>query len=417
MVKKGFTLLEVVIVMALLVILMTITFTLMNIAGDAEDKSCTILRMQRLENCLSGYYAAFGSYPPVKLHGSSSINTYVDDFGQQEMDRENDISGNFGGADETIAWNQVEAACRAQPISCEFPLPESESQRIRAQAAEMTEYASQDEIYKTLNETDKKVIWGQRSHDKQSEGNWVSVNEKNIIGRLSGDKDKKDWGEIKLFRFGLLSYLLPRYIVMMSGDKHFYTQYEQWLANNMVPSDPLDGSENFGAEANDVSGGWSGVWDAASRYSDESSTDRDMARLANIPSQAACARWIANLEGICKCFSHPKVFGVSLRSTRKRHGDNQDPFHYSNVHIRPYRPKDVSQGNSLYVLNMITVRDGWGRDFYYHSPEPYQRYILWSAGPNGKTFPPWLDRSRFGSARDKERIASWTHDDLLHMSK
>ena len=73
--KKGFTLLEMLIVMALLVTLMGIVFKLHDIAGDSEDKSCTILRMQRLENCLAGYHAAFGSYPPVQLHASRNIST------------------------------------------------------------------------------------------------------------------------------------------------------------------------------------------------------------------------------------------------------------------------------------------------------------------------------------------------------
>lgn len=36
--------------------------------------------MQRLENCLSGYYAAYGSYPPVKLHGSRDYTLEVDEF-------------------------------------------------------------------------------------------------------------------------------------------------------------------------------------------------------------------------------------------------------------------------------------------------------------------------------------------------
>ncbi|MBR7180258.1 MAG: type II secretion system protein [Kiritimatiellae bacterium] len=419
--KKAFTLLEVLIVMAILVILMTIAFSLGAISGDAEDKSCTILRMQRLENCLSGYYAAFGSYPPVKLHGSRNISTYVahGDSEQDEDHAHNDIDWGNDSEDYemNVAWAQVDAACRAQPVSCEFPLPDDAgvTHYIDGQAAEMTEYAMQDEIWKQLNETDKTVIWGKNARKTKCQGNWDSINKN--PGRLSGKKDSSGWGDIKLFRFGLMSYLLPRYIVMMTGKKEFYTEYAQWTDNNYVPSDPLTGESNFGVGDGNVAGGWSAVWNTVNLTSEnKTKRDLDMARLANIPSQAACARWMPNLENICKCYSHPVVYGVSLRSTRKRHGDNLDPFHYSNVHIRPYRPKGQSVGNQQYVINMITVRDGWGRDFYYYSPEPYQRYILWSAGANGKTFPPWIERQGLGAAGAK-KVESWTHDDIMHMSK
>ena len=420
--KKAFTLLEVLIAMAILVILMTITFKIADIAGDAEDKSCTILRMQRLENCLSGYYAAFGSYPPVRLHGSRDISTYVPpgDFEQSDDGEQNNID--WGNDDEdyqiNVAWSQVEAACRAQPVSCEFPLPDNPdvTRYIDGQAAEMTEYAMQDpEIWPGLSTTDKTIIWGDKPWKTKQDGNWDSINKN--PGRISPQKGESSWSKIKLFRFGLMSYLLPRYIVMMTGKEEFYTQYEQWTSNNYVPSDPLTGEDNFGAGLGNVAGGWSAVWNAVNLTSeDKTKKDLDMARLANIPSQAVCARWMPNLENICKCYSHPVVFGVSLRSTRKRHGDNLDPFHYSNVHIRPYRPLGIPVGKQQYVLNMITVRDGWGREFYYYSPEPYQRYVLWSAGANGKTFPPWIERNAIGSAGAR-RVEEWTHDDIMHMSK
>ena len=56
--------------------------------------------------------------------------------------------------------------------------------------------------------------------------------------------------------------------------------------------------------------------------------------------------------------------------------------------------------------------DGYGN---YYSPAPYQRYILWSGGPNGKTFPPWVSRDSLGS-KAKSTVGSWTHDDIVHMS-
>ena len=69
--KSGFTLIELLIVTVVVVSLMAIVFRLSGIAGGATDRQETVSRLQRLENCLSGYYAAFGSYPPVPLQGAS----------------------------------------------------------------------------------------------------------------------------------------------------------------------------------------------------------------------------------------------------------------------------------------------------------------------------------------------------------
>jgi len=55
-----------------------------------------------------------------------------------------------------------------------------------------------------------------------------------------------------------------------------------------------------------------------------------------------------------------------------------------------------------------TVVDGWGNDFYYYSPPPYQSYQLWSSGPNGRTFPPWMEK-----VQGKEKIINqWIADDI-----
>jgi len=61
------------------------------------------------------------------------------------------------------------------------------------------------------------------------------------------------------------------------------------------------------------------------------------------------------------------------------------------------------------------MRDGWWRDIYYYSPEPYQTYTVWSAGPNGRTFPPWISRDSLGSEANR-CVAAWTVDDIIHMS-
>ena len=68
--KRGFTLIEMLIVVVIPATLMGMVFRLSSIGSDSDRRTKTIVRIQRLENCLSGYYAAFGSYPPVKRHGS-----------------------------------------------------------------------------------------------------------------------------------------------------------------------------------------------------------------------------------------------------------------------------------------------------------------------------------------------------------
>ena len=80
-----------------------------------------------------------------------------------------------------------------------------------------------------------------------------------------------------------------------------------------------------------------------------------------------------------------------------------------------YTPGGKEGNSDQYILDFISIQDGWYRDFYYYSPAPYQRYTLWSAGPNGRTFPPWISRARLNS-RANECVVKWTTDDIIHMS-
>ena len=68
--RRAFTLIELLVVVVVIVTRMAITFRLGSIGSESTSRARTVNRMQRLENCLSGYYAAYGSYPPVALHGS-----------------------------------------------------------------------------------------------------------------------------------------------------------------------------------------------------------------------------------------------------------------------------------------------------------------------------------------------------------
>ena len=64
-----------------IVTLMAIVFRLAGTGGESTARAKTLARLQKLSNALSGYYAAFGSYPPVPLQGRSrDIYTEVDRY-------------------------------------------------------------------------------------------------------------------------------------------------------------------------------------------------------------------------------------------------------------------------------------------------------------------------------------------------
>jgi hypothetical protein len=86
--------------------------------------------MQCLENCLSGYYAAFGTYPPVPLQGSRDIYQHVDAYHGVQLEGAdhytidssyNDEKGGGGSPKERIL-----AACRSQPFGAYFPFREKD---------------------------------------------------------------------------------------------------------------------------------------------------------------------------------------------------------------------------------------------------------------------------------------------------
>lgn len=391
--KKGFTLIEMMIVVAILVVLMTIGFKLMSLGSDSERRTRTIVRLQRLENCLSGYNAAFGGYPPVKLHGTRNIYAAVDESGLQDNDgNENTALWNWskiGESNENRAWAQVQAACKAQPIDCRFPFPDEWADAVEETAREMHEYCQDEGLFKDNPYLEKKL---------GSTCPFDSITRN--TGRLKNN-DEMDWRNIQLFKFGLMSFLLPRYLVMMNGPQELFEDYKQWTGNNVLPSDPFTGGSFNG------SGDWNSIHRAAGSASNGNA--KDLARLANVPNQAICARWMPNLEGICKCNHSFSLFGVNIRDLSDA-GD----LNYRNVGIEVYHPAGGSVGANQYVLDGVTVHDGWDRDFYYYSPAPYQTYTLWSAGPNGRTFPPWVSRGTL--SRDAGRcVGLWIADDIIHM--
>ena len=393
--KKGFTLIEMLIVVVVLVTLMSITFKLGSINESSTRRTTTVNRMQRIENCLSGYYAAFGSYPPVKLHGMRNPYLEVSDHGIQRIDAqenkniwnwepekfekyiESDLKTNYQ-KEEAEAWLKVRAACMAQPFGCCCPYERDMNDYVRAQSERMAEEAQETA---GLSQERKQILM-------TGFDDGVTSNR----GRYQ-NKNSMDWREIQLFKFGVMSYLLPRLLVMTQSEKDMYRDFVQWTGNNTLPFDPIDGKRFTG---------WDDVITKA-----QSRTKSERLHVENIPSQTACARWLPNLEKTVNCIRPLTEYGVDLR--------NNDGDGFSIWSMDIYSPSGDGTSGPYYILDYYTVLDGWANDFYYYSPAPHQNYVLWSAGKNGRTFPPWISREELDT-KGKRCVAVWTEDDIVGMS-
>jgi len=351
--RRGFTLVELLIVTVVIAILMAIVFRLAGMGGESAARAKTISRLQRLSNAVSGYYAAFGSYPPVPLQGRSrDICTRVSGGAMGYG-----IQGPADDRDEG-SWNaqQIEAACRAQPVGAGYPLdPET----------------SEEEDLGTMAE----VYHIKRYHV--------------IKGNVGSFQEGTDWSENNVFMFGLMSFLLPRYQFMLDGQKELYG-FPIWLENNRVPY-LLDGSRPDG---------WEKVQD------DLRNADLKMTALVRqMPSQAVCERWMQNFAGIVDTYpfrTRTKFFGVQTQVPESEVFNEGDWLVFG---------AGGYESEVAYANNLKTVRDGWGKEFYYYSLPPYQSYLLWSSGPNKRTFPPWIDKTTLTGSR-LDDVNKWIADDI-----
>ncbi len=372
--KRAFTLIEMLIVVVVLVTLMSIAFKLSSIGGNEEARIKTITRLQRLENCLSGYNAAFGSYPPVKLHASRDIYLKSDGYGRQ------DTSG--GSSESTLSWENVKTACRAQPLGLECPFPNTAN--INKRIEELGEYAysrAQQEEWKNPEKYNFKPI---------------------NSSMFSSYKDKSTWNEVQLFKFGVMSFILPRYLVMIDCEKDLL-DYAQWLDNNSLPCDPFTGQKFSN-------------W--ASMSTNNNATANTIAKLKAIPSQAVTARWMPNLEKMCSSSLARTLFGVQLTESSSGYGGSLSTgaWHDEDQDGKAHMVGGYNSTSSAYILDRITVDDGWGIEFFYYSLPPYQSYTLWSSGANKKTFPPWMDVGMLTSDSDRTTATTWMSDDIIQMS-
>ena len=404
MLKKGFTLVELLIVIVVIAILTAITFRIMGSSEDQKDLHNTVMRLHALESAIGGYYAAFGSYPPVRLHGSRNIFYKVNDQGIQVVDEEPE--------EGKLDWLRVHAACKSQPVAMSYPPPKFAWNHISALSRKLQKTAS----------ANKGFAYGRAAV--------VGFDGLQTPGQLSGKKDEPEWTHLNLFKFGLMSFLLPRFRFMMQADDTtIYDKFAQWGDNNNVPCKFEDGIPYDS-------------WEEIARLVQPSGTDpkecmpnSEIWKVALLPSQIVTARWIACLEDCCTFYIstessdcpswYTKVWGVNLgKGTLLSGSALSAQVSEGNGHRYPpiYSSGDLqSEHNDFYqayATDGITVNDGWGEEFYYYSPLPHQGYRLWSAGRNKRTFPPWISEAEINklSANDASMAREWKADDVVHMS-
>lgn len=377
--RKAFTLIELLVGIAVISMLAAIVFRIGHIGSDSRRRAITVRRLQKVENALSGYYAAFGSYPPVKLHYSQ--NVYVkcrEETGVQTKNRQEDRG--------SLVWANVRAACQAQPVGALFPYNGSIA-KVNYMANVMRERANlTDDSYWA------KVFAGTKA--KFDPGFAAFHNPNQISATLWNEG--AEWNEVQIFQFGLMSFLLPRYqfmtrvFVSQSGFKEeSLDSCRQWEANNKLPANPDNGTR-ISSWAEIIRGLRNGeAW------------------VRRIPSQMVCARWMPNFERECSCESSATFFGIDIWDNHRSYISENNPG--LPIYGGPEYDSD------RYLLDCITIQDGWDNEFFYHSPQPYQNYIFWSAGPNGKTFPPWIPLDDGNALEQKHRstAADWMRDDII----
>ena len=180
---------------------------------------------------------------------------------------------------------------------------------------------------------------------------------------------------MKLYRYGVVSFLVPRYDAIGDFTLDPSNQYEpRPIDTKLAPNEGLYKNHK--------------QW-----------TNYNPARKAKAEREA-CARWLPNLQRIV--FGGRKLLGVQ---TGTPNTDNDAVFSPA-----------YTKGGNKYVLRMMTIRDAWGNDFYYHSAPPYQSYRLWSAGPDGVTFPADYPLQQLNTS-DRKTVSGWIKDDIARPSR
>ena len=319
--RQAFTLIEMMLVVALIGILIGGMFRLINAVGQNTQRAETINRLQRLENAISGFYAEYGTYPPVlRVY---SPDPYVE---------QDESTMQTSSATELTSANACRAA-HSQPVAFEFPSKKALDGYI------MTRY-----------------------------------------GAYSANQNASD-PKVKRFQYCLLSFLLPR--IQTMGGSHLAEM-----------KDGEDDTPDLAIFAQDQ---WT-KYNSAKKGNKQSFMDQ------NSQEVALCSRWLPHLEGMI--YGGIMTLGVKLQDSR---------FDFVSLS----RPYESGSGN-IVRLARNTIFDGWTKDpeaesqreLYYYSEPPYQSYRLWSAGPDGKTFPPWIPLETL-SSKDRKTVSGWIEDDIV----
>ena len=406
--REGFTLIELLVVTVVVVMLMGVVFRLTGIAGDSSNRQTTIKRMQCLENCLSGYYAVFGSYPPVPLQGATR-NIYR----KVRMQHASIQSDDPDDVDESITafnqYNAVEAACRSQPVAAMFPPPKELSVTVDGRSQKVSSAQAYDSFQNQVRAAYDADVYTDSQKRRIESWKDTTINDiSSSPGFLNNYQNETDITKLQLFRYGLMAFLLPRYRFMLdcakggqSGNTEAFNnsidRYRQWTDFNPLPP-KMDSGIAYPS------------WKA---FCDTMGGEDDW-QIDLIPSQAACARWLPNLRDIVSG-RRMDFFGIPIGES----GSNGIPDPKYAYDFFLYSPGGVnSSSSSGYPLQSVTVKDGWGCEYFYYSPAPYQTYVLWSAGANKKTFPPWVDLDQFRKEHSDqyETAVKWMADDIKFMS-
>jgi prepilin-type N-terminal cleavage/methylation domain-containing protein len=335
--KHGFTLIELMVVIAIIGILIGTTFKLMGVAVDSKARAVTIARMERLQNALSGYYSAYGMYPNVPPYGSANPD---------DPDHTSESSGATIGSGTK---ESAQAAARVQPVGFEYPTPVWMDDKIPI------------------------LFYPQ---------NVISVN--TAIGSLSPTDD--EWDKYKGFKFGLMSFLLPRVEIVGHPNEGNNAptlevfQRAQWVKNN--PASSVPGNSNASQQL----------------------LKENLAKQRVLENEA-CIRWLPCFENILRSFAG----SITLKDADNK---NMATVHLNGDEAGGHRLAARNmKGGPTVALAFITITDGWGREFFYHSAPPYQSFKVWSAGPDGLTFPPWIPST--DATYKKLKAQNWTKDDIV----
>jgi prepilin-type N-terminal cleavage/methylation domain-containing protein len=342
--RAGFTIIELMVVVALIGILIGGVFKLMGVVGQEQKRATTITRMQKLENALSGFYAKYGSYPPVQLHGSPDPMANENTDGTVGSAHALDLAD----ANSESAINATRAA-GCQPVAFEFP---------------------------PLNTSDIEMYIAVQFD--------LSVPNVAASGAAS---TSADWPATRLFKFGVVSFLVPR----------------------------LDAMGNYRENGERMDSAFTGTkqW---TRYNPQSIANTEDAKRVAKRQADECASWLPNLAGLI--FGGKTLLGINTSEGGEypkftaELEDNDRPVWSARHRTRGYQITGIR-----YPLTVMTIRDGWNREFFYYSAPPYQSYRLWSAGPNGWTFPAEYPMALLTTAKEKAAVTEWVKDDVVRVSR